>query len=338
MKITRLIRLPLAACAFAVVGCATNVPADSRRYELPPMRQDTIARLAVDGPNAYINTIKVPHGSYVRDGDIVTTGPGTSVQLLFNNGASIQLDQNTDPLFTMIGEGTCVLMEIIFGQAAVATNGRCVEFRNKKHNTEGVGRSLINVAARENETRVTVIEGHVDMLRPGPAALGADDEYVATSGTTWYVRQLTHGEALSRGAWTQRYFPAPSARQQDATIPIIIGLIGLATLFGGGHGDAAKPSQPAQPPAGAAGAPQTAPSSGRATGVAPAQPAPRVIPGGSDVQPVPRRVPDTMRQSVPGWCCLPGGSNASDQRTCAMTNGTFIPRATNGYACPAVIR
>jgi len=248
MNIRRTIRLPLAALLLssllAITGCATNAAGDARRYDLPPMREDTIARLAVDGPNAYINALRVPHGSYVRDGDVVTTGPGTSVQLLFNQGGSVQLDQNTDPLFRLIRQSACVLMEIAVGQAAVATNNTCIEFRNQRLNTAGVARSLINVDVRGNEARITVIEGRVEMANPGSAVLYANDQYVATSPSAWYVQKLAPEAARARGAWTQRYFAVPAARLPDATIPLLLlGGIG-AVIFGRDAPATASPPEP----------------------------------------------------------------------------------------------
>jgi hypothetical protein len=250
MNIPRLIKVAIIACLLTVGGCATTGAPGSAANDLPPMREDTIDRLAGDGQNAYINGVRAPHGSYVRDGEVVTTGPGTSANLILNSGASIQLDQNTDPLFKLIRQGACVLMEIIRGQAAVATNDACVEFRNDRLDTAGVAHSVINIHAAEREVRVTVIEGQVQMLRPGDAMVGANQEYVSTEGGRWQVRQITPAEAAGTGVWTRDYFRA-AARQNQSNylIPAIIA-IGLGTYFNNKDGHSSQPSSTQYPPAG----------------------------------------------------------------------------------------
>lgn len=231
MNIPRLIKMPMIACVLTFAGCATNGAPDSRAYNLPPPREDTIARLAVDGQNAYINGVRAPHGSYVRDGEVVTTGPATSANLIFNSGASIQLDQNTDPLFKLLRQGACMLIEIARGQAAVATNNACVEFSTVRFDTRGLAHSLINIRAAEREVRVTVIEGQVEMLRPGATILNANQEYIATEGGRWQVRQITPAQAAGTGAWTKDYFRAAAQQQQsNFLIPALIA-IGLGTYF-----------------------------------------------------------------------------------------------------------
>lgn len=230
MTILRLIQIPMIAGVLAVAGCATSGALDPPAYKLPPPREDAIARLAVDGQNAYINGVRAPHGSYVRDGEVVTTGPATSANLIFNSGASIQLDQNTDPLFKLVRQGACVLMEIIRGQAAVATNRACVEFRNERLDTAGVAHSVINIRAAEREVHVTVINGEVQMARPGPATVRMNQDYVSTEGGRWQVRQITPAEAMGAGAWTRDYFRAEARQQSNYLVPALIG-IGLGAYF-----------------------------------------------------------------------------------------------------------
>jgi hypothetical protein len=352
MNILRLILLPTIACALAIGGCATTSRADAPAYPLPPIRDDMLARLAVDGPNAYINNARVPHGSYVRDGDVVTTGPGTSVNLIMNSGASIQLDQNTDPLFRLIRQGACVLMEIVRGQAAVATNGACVEFRSERLDTAGVAHSVIDIVAAEHESRVTVIEGQVDMFRPGAAALRTYDQYVGSPDGTWQVRQLAPEDAMATGAWTRNYFrPPPRAQQQQQSnilIPVLIG-IGLGAYFGSQDGDHKREprQEPQSGPSGPADRPHAPPQQQQPQ--PPPAPAPPSgdypQPGASDAPSEPRYPPRRGGPSAgrhilaAGLCCLPGGgSMPADSMTCARRNGQFHPAPATPDMCPAAVR
>lgn len=344
MNTTRLILLRFIACAIAVGGCATNAPLDPPSFSLPPIREDTIARLAVDGRNAYINGVQVPHGVYVRDGETVTTGPATSVTLVLNSGASIQLDQNTDPLFRLIRQGACVLMEIIRGQAAVATGGTCVEFSNERLNAAGVAHSLINIRAEESEMRVTVIEGQVDMLRPGPAALRTNDEYVSTRDGAWHVRQLTPADAAAASAWTRNYFrPAARPTQPDYRIPALtaIGVAVGAYILNKDGGDKHPPAQSPQSGQGPApdrSHPQTAPTAP----TAPPRSAPPPAPGGqapvTPFQPGPAGAAASARNPASGLCCLAsGGSMQASALACAARNGDFYPAGASPNRCGPLV-
>ena len=244
MKTVRLIVSALAACALLFGGCATSAPVATKRFDLPPLRAGTLARLAVDGPNAFINGKRARHGSYVYDGDTVSTGRRTSANLILNDGGYVQLDEDTDPEFRLLRQGACVLMAIIRGQAAVFTNGQCVEFKNERLNTAGVAHSLVNIKVLEQEARITVIEGDVDMRRPREVALDRYSQYTATSEGASEVRQLSAADAAATAAWTQSYFrPAPA--QRPGVSPT--GALALGALIGGiisaTQGDRAPPSR-----------------------------------------------------------------------------------------------
>lgn len=232
MKAARLMLSWLALCALALGGCATTAPTPTAPA-LPPIRPDTIARLSVDGPNAYINGRRVPGGSYVFDGDTVSTGPGTSAILILNEGGYIQLDENTDPLFK---QGACLLMKLFRGRL-VFSNLKCQQFEDGL-NMAGVAHSVVNIASSEQESRVTVIDGQVDISRPTAASLGRYAEYAATREGVVQVLQLTADAATGRIAWTQRYFRPPAARTPGTVSPAGAALIGvfiggLAEIIGG---------------------------------------------------------------------------------------------------------
>jgi hypothetical protein len=226
----------LALCTLALGGCASTgqLPGEPA---LPPIRAGTIARLIVDGPNAYIDGQPVRSGSYVVDGDTVSTGPGTSAKLILNEGGEIQLDENTDPLFK---QGACLLLKIFHGRVAFQ-NMKCQEFEDGL-NMAGVARSFVHIESLENESRVTVIEGEVEMRSPSQATLGRNAEYVATADGAVQVLQLTPEEANARLAWTRKYFGPKAARQSDGLSPTEAGAIGAGIgvfldIFGRGrHG------------------------------------------------------------------------------------------------------
>ena len=222
MKPFRLLLSWLAFCTLVLGGCASTSPS-SAEAELPPIRAGTIARLKVDGPNAYLNGQPVRSGSYVADGDTVSTGPRTSAMLVLNEGGYIQLDENTDPLFK---QGACLLMKIFRGRV-VFHNIKCQEFEDGLK-MAGVARSFVHIMSSEEESRVTVIAGEVEMRSPSPAILGADMEYVATREGAVQVAQLTPEETLARIAWTRNYFHSPAAQQPGGLSPMGAAAVGGA--------------------------------------------------------------------------------------------------------------
>lgn len=208
MNLARITQACFAAGALAISGCAATAPGGSGAYgDVPPIRKGTIARLAVDGPYAYINGRLAPGGSYVVDGDTVSTGPGTSAMLLLNEGGTVQLDQNTDPLFK---EGLCLLMKMLRGQVLLR-NTKCQEFETVK--MAGVAHSVVNISSSERQTRITVIDGEVNVRVPRDVTLGKYAEYAIAPDGKGEVRQLTAQQATARMAWTGRYFRPPAARQ-----------------------------------------------------------------------------------------------------------------------------
>lgn len=229
MKTPGLTMLWLAALLLAVAGCATNAATYSPADNLPPIRPDTLARLVVDGPNAYLNGERVATGRYVMSGDTVTTGPGTSAMLLLNAGGYVQLDENTDPLFR---EGLCLLIKVLHGQV-LFSNVKCQQVEAGP-NLAFVAHSVVNLRVVGREARVTVLDGQVDVTLPGKATLGRYAEYLVIANAAPVVTQLTPEQAASRVAWQQRYFRAPTSQAQDQVSPVGAATVGafLGGIFG----------------------------------------------------------------------------------------------------------
>lgn len=82
----------------------------------------------------------------------------------------------------------------------------------------GVARRVVHIMSTEQESRVTVIDGHVEMRSPRAATLGRNSEYVATREGAVEVLQLTPEEVAARTTWTQRYF-RPRATQETGGVP-----------------------------------------------------------------------------------------------------------------------
>lgn len=305
MKRFRLALAAMLACVLMMVGDATAGPAPDQSDNLPPVRADTIARLAVDGKAAYINKKPAYHGSYVYSGDRVHTGPGTSVILVLNDGGTIQLDENTDPdFFKLLKEGACVVMKLAAGQAFVDKKSWCVRVEVERPEVALVLNSTINLKVTDQEAWLTVLEGRIEMISPRPATLTTNDRYIAAIDGTVDIQRLTRADAVAAGAWRQRYFGYAQAQPQSqaqqpgglsVTEKAIIGFGGIYILdriLRGRHDKAT------QPDATAAGGP--------------------------------------AQTAIPGWCCSPNGRGFSSNATaCTRLKGTFYPGATSSNVCPS---
>jgi hypothetical protein len=238
----------LAILVCVVAGCAQTPPPPPPWENLPPIREDSIGRLQVDGANAFINGMHAANGAYVKDRDRVTTGPGTSARVILNPpGGIVQLDQNTDPDFILIKEGTCLLIKFAKGQGLLK-NVKCVE-------AEGgdiaiVLKSLVNFKAAEHEAQVTVLEGHVDVTSPPNAAVGQFQRYTFVGGGGT-LEQLTQEQANATAAWAMGYFRQPSVQQESGLSPAAFiaaaaAALGFFELFH--HDSSSHSKQPSSPP------------------------------------------------------------------------------------------
>jgi hypothetical protein len=249
-----------------VAGCAqpARAPSPPPWEQLPPVRDDTIGRLQVDGSNAFINGMRAANGAYVRAGDSVSTGAKTSARVILNPpGGIVQLDENTDPEFTLIKQGACLLIKFAKGQGLLK-NVTCVEVA--AGGIEIVLKSLVNLKTTERETQVTVLEGHVDVTSPASAAVEQLQQYSFTPAGETRLMQLTAEQANATAAWAQRYFRPPSVQQESglspaAAIGAAAAALGLYELFRHGSSSHSQPppnreSAPAPPPPPPATAPQ----------------------------------------------------------------------------------
>jgi hypothetical protein len=52
--------------------------------------------------------------------------PGSTITIQFSKGGFMQLHENTDPVFTIIRETMCLLIQMFYGDAILDTGGQCV--------------------------------------------------------------------------------------------------------------------------------------------------------------------------------------------------------------------
>lgn len=164
-----------------------------------------VGTLRITGSNVFLNKQHASHGATVRLGDELTTGKGSSALLTFTDGGFIQLDENTDPVFTWFEQGKCLLIRIFKGQAYVKKERACIEGPN----VQLVLGSEVNMQVEPGSSTITVVKGTATIEKPKPVAvLSAQQARVSKRGVEGKVRSLSSNELQEVVRWRDRYrFP-----------------------------------------------------------------------------------------------------------------------------------
>ena len=181
----------------AVAGCAVAPSAPSAHDP------NALGTLIIDGSEAFLNEQPASYGSPIYSGDTVRTGPATSVKILLRGGGYVQLDENTDPLFSLISEGACILIQVAQGQVFVEAKKACLETDEL---AAAMG-SRVNLSTRGGESVLTVLSGNVEVTRPTHEFLHGAERYVARGGSGGVESGLTAEQLAQTTDWTRRYFP-----------------------------------------------------------------------------------------------------------------------------------
>jgi hypothetical protein len=193
------------ATALLLGGCASTADEPERTARESPER---VGRLDVDGPNVRHNRAPGRDGAVVYDGDIITTGPQSSARIVLVTGGFVQLDENTDPVFRIVRELGCILVEIATGQAFVAAKRVCISDPNITGNLN----SRINWKTDGVTSVLTVLKGTFDVERPTRTRLGDGHQYTVTRREVVRTVRLSPAQASATADWTGQYF-RPARRE-----------------------------------------------------------------------------------------------------------------------------
>ena len=188
--------LPTFLVIFILSGCA-----------IPPAEpsKNLIGTLRISGPNVFLNRTRAENGMSVYNGDAVTTGSASSAIIVLPNGGSIQLDQNTDPIFTWerFQTGICLIVKILRGQAWVDESEYCVVL--KTPDTDALTHSKVNVKVSPGRSVITVLQGNVAIERPHKLRITGSEQVTISERGIEEVRKLTRQELRSVVSWRLGY-------------------------------------------------------------------------------------------------------------------------------------
>jgi hypothetical protein len=188
-----LMLLSLFAAACAAVGSGANTP---RRVGI----------LEVSGLQVFVNGTSAQSGEAINNGDRVTTGVGSSGLIELDTGGSLQLDENTDPLFTfqLLKEGWCLVVNIASGQEFDDTHsGGCVEIVTP--DSSALVSSSVNVHVGNSGSTWTVLEGAVRFTRPAGTVVRPLESVMVSKGRIVSTRRLSSNEAAHMTEWRSKY-------------------------------------------------------------------------------------------------------------------------------------
>jgi hypothetical protein len=188
--------LPILLVIYILSGCA-----------IPPTEpsKDLIGTLRISGSNVFLNRTEAQNGLRVYNGDNVTTGSNSSAIIEFPTGGFVQLDENTDPIFTWerFQTGICLIIKILRGQAWVEESQYCVVL--KTPNTDALTNSKVNIKVAPRRSVITVLQGNVTIERPQKLRIQGSEQVAISERGIEAVRKLTKRELRSVVSWRGVY-------------------------------------------------------------------------------------------------------------------------------------
>lgn len=142
----------------------------------PDGPKNITAKLLIDGNTVHVNGEPARFGQSIQQGDFITTGPGSSARIRFSDGTTVQLDQETDPIFSWSAERLRIRMQI--GLIAII-KGSVIEVVEVLDDVaELFVRSRAAVEHSQDDTfRIDLFEGSVELVRPAGERLLAPGEF-----------------------------------------------------------------------------------------------------------------------------------------------------------------
>ena len=139
----------------------SSPPPGSGGHAQPPSRQPIATVEALQGPNVTVGGRPAYSNMPVYENEEVKTGPSSTATVLFRGGGLLQMDENTDPVFTLISQTLCVLVQMFRGHAQLDSEGRCIEAATPE--SQAFINSKIDIRIEGGVTTWRVLAGRIDV-------------------------------------------------------------------------------------------------------------------------------------------------------------------------------
>jgi len=117
--------------------------------------------VAIQGPKATVAGRPAQLHMPVHENEHVKTGPGSTITIQFSKGGFMQLHENTDPVFTIIRETMCLLIQMFYGDAILDTGGQCVNIDTPE--SSAFIHTKTHIRIENGYTTYKVLEGRIDV-------------------------------------------------------------------------------------------------------------------------------------------------------------------------------
>jgi hypothetical protein len=164
----------------------------------PPSRQPIATVEALQGPNVTVGGRPAYSNMPVYENEEVKTGPSSTATILFRGGGLLQMDENTDPVFTLISQTLCVLVQMFRGHAQLDSEGRCIEAATPE--SQAFINSKIDIRVEGGVTTWRVLAGQINVatrMRPQERMIvTAGQRIVASRARLEHPVIMPHAELL----------------------------------------------------------------------------------------------------------------------------------------------
>ena len=239
-KITRLVPecVTLMILLSLLWGCVagpgpypSSPPPGPGGHAQPPPRQPIATVEALQGPNVTVGGRPAYSNMPVYENEEVRTGPGSAATILIRGGGVMELDQNTDPVFTLISQTLCVLVQMFRGHAQLDSEGRCIEAATPE--SQAFINSRIDIRVEGGITTWRVLTGRIEVaarMKPRERVLVANEQRTTVSRTALQrpvkmappeVQELNRNFLRLRGS--ARLPAHPKSEQPEPSPPVRTG-------------------------------------------------------------------------------------------------------------------
>ena len=197
-----------------------------------------VGTLEASGDNVRLNGKPGSSGMEVYSGDEVSTGPASKAYVYFSSGGFIHIDENTDPIFEWLKEGTCIICKI--GRILIDAKRVCA----KTPQGWFTANSRISIDVTGDMTTLVVVRGEVKLEGPDPQVVRSNEQLtVSQSGVQ--VRRLSREELITSIEWHTGVKVAPAIAKAEPP-PEPSEVIRFEDVFFNFDDDTIRPDQEAQ--------------------------------------------------------------------------------------------
>jgi hypothetical protein len=144
-----------------LAGCPPGMVTGPGGGLQPPPREPIGTFVDVQGPDVTVAGRAARVNMPIYEREEVRTGPGSTATIRFNGGGVMQLDEKTDPIFSLIKGTFCILIQMFTGHAQLDSQGRCIEADTPE--SDAFISSKIDIRVQGGRTIWTVLDGRIEV-------------------------------------------------------------------------------------------------------------------------------------------------------------------------------